>query len=81
MENKTYPALLASSMSSDQVSTRVKGIVLTLSSIIILFVGHFFGISLKPNDIMELATQLGMVSGAIWTIFGFIMRVISLFKK
>ena len=80
-ETKKYPYLLASSMSPEQVSTRVKGIVLALSSMIILFAGHFFGIKMAPNDILELATQLGMVSGAVWTIFGFIMRVLSTFKK
>ncbi len=81
METKTYPYLLASSVSPDQVSTRVKGIVLALSSIIIFFAGHLFGIKMQPNDILELSTQLGMVAGAIWTIFGFIMRVINTFKK
>jgi hypothetical protein len=81
MENKTYPYLLASSISPEQVSTRVKGIALALSSIIIFLAGHFFGIKLTPVDMLDLATQVGMVSGAIWTIFGFIMRVLATFKK
>ena len=81
MENKTYPYLLASSASPEQVSTRVKGIVLALSSVVIFFAGHFFGIIMQPSDILELATQLGMLSGAIWTIFGFGMRVLAMFKK
>jgi hypothetical protein len=81
MQNKIYPPLLASSETPEQISRRVQGIVIALSSLIIFGAGHFFNITLTANDVISLAGELGAVSGAIWTLFGFFMALLRKFKK
>lgn len=78
--NRKYGAF-TSSQNSEELSNRVKGIVLSLSAIIIYVAGSFFNISLQPNDVTDIATQLGGVVGAIWTIYGFILSVVARFTK
>lgn len=60
----------ASSASPTEVSNRVKGVVLAGSSIIILLASKLFGLELTAQNVVELATQLGALSGAIWAVWG-----------
>lgn len=76
MENKKYGAL-TSSQNPEEIATRVKGIILAMSSIIILVAGQFFHIVLSANDVISYATEIGTVSGAIYTLYGAGLWVIS----
>ena len=77
----TYGAI-SSSQDPEQIANKVKGVVLALSSIIILVAGRFFGIQLSANDMISLATEAGIVSGAVWAIYGGILHVLAIiFKK
>lgn len=81
MENTTYPGFLASSETPEQISRRVQGIVIALSSLIIIIAGHFFHVILTANDIISLAGELGTLAGSIWFIYGFFMSLLAKFKK
>lgn len=72
---------MASSVDPSQVSARVQGIVLALSSIIILITGKIFHITLTPDDVLSLASQVGGVAGAIWTVKGAIIWIMTKFGK
>lgn len=72
---------LQSSQDPTQVANKVKGVILFLSSTIILLVGVFFHIQLSANDILTLATEIGAVAGAIWTIYGSILHLVTWFGK
>lgn len=54
----------------EEISNRVKGIVLALSSVIILVAAQFFHITLSASDVITLAGELGAVAGAAMTIYG-----------
>lgn len=69
MEIKKFGAI-TSSTNSEEIATRVKGITLGLSSVIILLAGQLFHIQLSANDIISLGTELGAVGGAIATLYG-----------
>lgn len=78
--NRKYGSF-SSSQNPEQISNRVKGVVLSLSAIIIFVAGNWLNISLQPNDVADIATQLGAVAGAIWTIYGFILSVVARFSQ
>lgn len=61
---------LSSSVDPEKLSARVNGIILGLSSVIILVAARAFHIQLAPTDVVSLASQGGAVAGAIATIFG-----------
>ena len=77
MKQKKF-GVLSSSQNPEQIANKVKGIVLLGSSIIIFLVGKFFGISLTPNEMTEIATALGAIAGAIWGVYGIILHLIAL---
>ena len=60
----------ASSADPAEVSNRVKGIILALSSVVILVAANVFGISLSADNVVELATYIGTLAGALWTVWG-----------
>jgi len=80
MENKKF-GWATSSQNSEDIATRVKGIVVGASAIIIFFASNWFGIQMQPQDVVDLGTQLGIVIGAIATLYGFIISVIAYFTK
>lgn len=81
MNNKKFGAI-TSSTNPEEIATRVKGFVLTMSSIIIFLASRWFHIELTAQDIASGATQVGAVAGAVWMIYGFVMFVLAkLFKK
>jgi len=82
METKpTLPAYMTSSVDPAKVSSRVSGVVLASSSIIIFFAAQFFKIELTADDIIGLATQIGAVAGAIVTVKGIIIWIMTKFGK
>lgn len=79
MKNRVLYGAIASSGNPEEVATKVKGIVLALSSIIILVAGNFFNIQLGAGDVVTLATELGLVSGAVVTVYGSILHLVRVF--
>lgn len=79
--NTNVPSYMASSVDSTQVSSRVTGAVLAFSSIIILLAGQFFHVQLTATDIISYATELGAVAGAVWTLKGAIIWIMTKFGK
>lgn len=75
------PNWLQSSTDPTQVSSRVTGIVIGASSIIMFLAARFFHITLSADDMVSLASELGALAGAIWTIKGFIIWVLTKFGK
>ena|ERR1035437_8948061 len=72
---------ITSSTNSEEIATRVKGIILGLSSVIILLAARFFHITLTANDIIALASELGSVAGAITLLYGAGMWVMATIFK
>lgn len=73
----TLPSWLQSSQDPSQVANKVKGAILFASSAIIFFAAIFFHIQLSANDIITLGTELGAVAGAVWTIYGSILHLVT----
>ena len=80
MTEKKFGAI-TSSVNAEDISNRVKGFTLAMSSIIILVAVKLFGIQLQAQDVASLASELGAVSGAVWVIYGFGMKAWSYFFK
>ena len=78
--NRKFGAI-TSSQNPEEIATRIKGITLALSSVIIFFAAKFFGLTLTANDMLSLATQFGIIGGAIWTIYGAGMSLWARFFK
>lgn len=79
MADRKLAGWAASSQTPDQVSARIKGIILALSSVIIFLAAQLFGIQLSANDIVALSTEIGMIAGAVWTIYGGGVALVSWF--
>lgn len=79
--NDQIPTYMQSSTDSTSVSSRVQGVVLASSSLIIFLAAHFFHIELSANDIISLSTEIGVLAGAIWTVKGFIIWIMTKFGK
>lgn len=73
--------IIASSQNPEEVANTVKGIVLALSSIIILIAANVFHFHMTASDVAGLATELGMAAGAMWTMYGLIMKIVVFFGK
>lgn len=79
MNDKKLGAFWASSTNPEEISNRVKGIVLALSSVIILVAAHVFNITLSAGDVVTLATQFGTVAGLVWSLYGGVLALIRFF--
>lgn len=75
----TFHWLVASSQDSTQIANTVKGLVIAASSSIIFAAAVVFHITLQASDVVSLATDLGVATGAIWTLYGLIMKVVAFF--
>lgn len=73
--NKKYGAL-SSSQNPEELANTVKGLVLTFSGVITLLAMHFFNLQLSSADVLSLATGLGTGAGAVWTVYGLIMKLV-----
>ncbi len=70
---------IQSSQDATQVANKVRGAILFSSSALIFGAALFFHVQLNAADIITLGTELGAVAGAIWTIYGFILHVVTWF--
>lgn len=68
--NKKLGAWVASSSDPTEISNRVKGAVLALSSVIIFVASQLLNINLTADDVVSLGTQLGTVVGLVWALWG-----------
>lgn len=66
---------LQSSQDPTQVANKVKGLILMASALIILVAGQVFHITLTANDMVSLATEIGTIAGAVWTIYGCLLHL------
>lgn len=80
MDNRKFGSI-TSSQNPEEIATRVKGIVLAMSSIIILVAGQFFNVHLSANDVISMATELGAVAGAVTTLYGAGLWLLAKFFK
>jgi len=78
MERK-YGAL-SSSTNPEEVANTVKGFIVSIASII-LIVAPLAGVSVTLEQITTAGGQLGLAAGAIWTLYGIIMKVVAYFTK
>lgn len=76
MENRKFGAI-TSSQNREEIANSVKGIILALSSVIILVSQQFFHITLSANDVISFATEASLGAGAVWTIYGLGLKVLA----
>ncbi len=79
--NTQLPAWLQSSQDPTVVANKVKGVILLGSSIIIFTAASFFHIQLSATDVVSLATEVGGVAGAVWTIYGAVLNLVTWLGK
>jgi len=83
MENKSL-GILGSSVDPKQVSTTVKGVIISLSALLIPL-GAYMGIPLSESEIGTFANEFGLAMGSLVFLYGLIQKVIvklhSLFTK
>jgi hypothetical protein len=68
---------LSSSQNPDQVANKVRGAILVASSLIIMGAAYLFHITLSASDIVTLATEIGATAGAVWTVYGVVLNIIT----
>jgi hypothetical protein len=81
MNEKKLAGWAASSENPEQISNRIKGIVLSLSSVLIFMAAQFLGLTLNANDISDLASLAGVTAGAIWTLYGVFLALVNKFAR
>lgn len=70
----------SSSTNPEQVANTVKGIITGLSGVI-LVVLPLWGISATADQIANVAGQLGIAAGALWTLYGLGMKLVAYFAQ
>ena len=69
MQNELV-SFLQSSQDPSEIANKVKGGILMVSSLIILTAAAAFHVTLQSSDVASLAAELGTMAGAIWTVYG-----------
>lgn len=72
---------LQSSQDPGEVANKVKGAILAMSALIIGIAATVFHITLSANDIISLASGIGVIAGAVWFIYGFILHGVTYFGR
>lgn len=70
-------AFLQSSQDPTAIANKVKGAILAASFLVIFLAGNLLHITLTANDVLTLATELGSLAGAAWTIYGCILHLVT----
>lgn len=76
MERRLYGAI-ASSQDPTEVANKVKGLILTCSSLIIFGAAIAFHVTLTATDVITLATEASGIAGAVWFIYGSILHLVT----
>lgn len=61
---------LASSTDPSEVSARIKGLLVAASAAIIFIAAQIFHITISPTDYLTAATEISVIGGAIWSLYG-----------
>ncbi len=69
------PKIFQSSIDASKLSATVTGIIISFSALIIYLL-HVIGINIGSEEVSNFATQVGLATGALWTIYGFLRKVI-----
>ena len=77
----TIKSWAQSSQDPTAIANTIKGIVLAASGIITFAALSFFHITLTATDIVNLATNLSIAGGAIWTVWGILMKGVMWFAS
>ena len=72
--------MLSSSVDGTQVANTVKGIILSLSAVIIMVAG-LSGVPLADSQVAEAASAIGLAAGSLWTLYGLVMKVVVYFSQ
>ena len=78
---KKLAGFVASSSNPEDISKRIKGGVVALSALIMYVVARFFNIDLTAQDVIELGTQLGVMGGALFSLYGAGIALINKFAR
>lgn len=78
--NQKFGAI-TSSTNPEEIATKIKGLVVGASALIIILSAQFFHIQLSPNDIITYGSDLGMVGGAIAFVYGCGMHLLAFIFK
>lgn len=71
--------LLQSSQDPTAVANKVKGLILMASSAIIFVAGFAFHVHLAASDVLTLATEISGIVGALLTVYGGILHLVTWF--
>jgi len=71
--------IFGSSEDSTRIGDTVRGLVISLSAVIIFAAAHF-NVALEQSQVVDLATALGGAVGAVWTLYGLIKKAIVKFS-
>lgn len=70
--------IIWSSVDSSKVSATVSGIIMMLSSGIVLLASHL-GLNIVNDQVTAAATDFGALAGTVWTVFGIIRKIVVAF--
>ena len=71
---------LSSSVDGTQVANTVRGVILSLSAVVIMVAG-LAGVPLADSQVAEAASAIGLAAGSLWTLYGLILRVVVYFAE
>ena len=80
-EAGTYPWILASSEDPTEIAARVKAIVMMFSSLITFVAFRYYGITMTPDDVISLASEIGIIASFIYLVWASLLRILALFKR
>ena len=67
---------LSSSVDPEKLATKVKGIMLMASTLVIFVAAKFLNINLTPETYVELVTDITGIVAAIATAYGFVQHLV-----
>lgn len=74
-------AWAASSADASKVSNTIKGLATAASGFIVLFVALALHIQLNPTDVLTFIAEASAAIGFIWSIAGFIVKIVHAVAK
>lgn len=66
--------VIASSTNPTQVANTVKGVLLSVSGIIVFFLTNALHVSINPSDVTTLIEATSMIAGGIWAVYGLLHK-------
>ena len=66
---------LSSSVDGNKLASTVKGAIVLCSGLVIVL-AQYLGLPLTETNVVELASQAGIATGALWTIYGLLQKAV-----